>query len=122
MRTPNHPTQGGPDVHHLHRRHPPRRRARPHRPAGNPQPQREQQQRRRAAQSARLDVEPAGDTAAEDFLGRVLLAQALLDVATDDEHGRLPSTEANWTTCGRRPGYLADRLADLHTVATWANG
>jgi hypothetical protein len=67
-----------------------------------------------------LDVEPDGDVAAEDLLGRVLLAQALLDVATDDEHGRLPATEANWTTCGRRPGYLADRLAVLHTIATWA--
>lgn len=57
---------------------------------------------------------------AEDFLGRVLIAQALLPVATDDEHGRPAVQERNWTECGRRPGYLAERLAELHEVATWA--
>lgn len=61
-----------------------------------------------------------GETSAEDFLGRVLIAQALLTVATDDAHG-LPAVEdRNWTDCGRRPGYLADRLADLRRLATWA--
>ncbi len=61
-----------------------------------------------------------GETTAEDFLGRVLLAQALLDVTTDDEHGRPGHTDGNWITCGRRPGYLAGRLTDLHQIATWA--
>ena len=57
---------------------------------------------------------------AEDFLGRVLIAQALTDVATDDAHGRPAVHERNWTECGRRPGYLADRLTALHRLATWA--
>lgn len=61
-----------------------------------------------------------GGTTAEDFLGRVLLAQALLDVATDDVHGRPVVTEYRWTTGGRRPGYLAEKLAELHDVAQWA--
>ncbi|GAA4439201.1 hypothetical protein [Phytohabitans houttuyneae] len=61
-----------------------------------------------------------GETAAEDFLGRVLLAQALLDVATDDEHGRFAAREARWTECGRRPGHLAERLTELHEVALQA--
>ncbi len=67
-----------------------------------------------------VDVEEYGELTAEDMLGRVLLAQALLDVATDDEHGRLQVEDGNWTTCGRRPGYLADRLAHLQEIATWA--
>lgn len=56
----------------------------------------------------------------EDFLGRVLIAQAFLPVATDDEHGRPAVQERNWTECGRRPGYLAEKLAELHDIATWA--
>ena len=61
-----------------------------------------------------------GKAPAEDFLGRVLLAQALLDVTTDDEHGRPGIRVGNWIDCGRRPGYLADRLACLREIATWA--
>jgi hypothetical protein len=62
-----------------------------------------------------------GEAPAEDFLGRVLLAQALLDVTVDDEHGRPDVRDGNWITCGRRPGYLAERLAQLHEIATWAH-
>lgn len=61
-----------------------------------------------------------GETRADDFLGRVLIAQALLTVATDDAHGLPAVQERNWTDCGRRPGYLAERLTDLHRLATWA--
>lgn len=61
-----------------------------------------------------------GEAPAEDFLGRVLLAQGLLDVATDDERGLPGFREGNWIECGRRPGYMADRLAQLHEIATWA--
>lgn len=61
-----------------------------------------------------------GEAPAEDFLGRVVLAQALLDVTTDDENGRPGYADGNWTTCGRRPGYLADRLTQLDQIATWA--
>lgn len=57
-----------------------------------------------------------------DFLGRVLVAQATLDVATDDEHGKPTVIDGNFNfiDCGTPPGYLADRLAILHEVATWA--
>lgn len=61
-----------------------------------------------------------GETSAQDFLGRVLVAQALLDTAADDTNGRPAVEDHHWVECGRRPGYLADRLADLHRLATWA--
>lgn len=64
-----------------------------------------------------LPVEPDGVTPAEDFLGRILLAEALLDVATDDEHGTPTVTDGRWTSCGRDPGYLAGRLAELQEIA-----
>jgi hypothetical protein len=58
-----------------------------------------------------------GQAPAADILGRVLIAQALLDVATTDEHGH-PDGRG---TCGiRRPKYLANRLGQLHQLATWA--
>lgn len=55
----------------------------------------------------------------EDLLGRVLLAHALLDVATDDERGR-PAVTGRWTEWGTEPGYLAGRLAELADLASWA--
>jgi hypothetical protein len=64
---------------------------------------------------------------AQDFLGRILIAQAMLDVATDDAHGR-PTVEDTgsggmvWIECGVEPGYLAERLAILQDIATWAQG
>ncbi len=62
------------------------------------------------------------ERAAEDFLGRVLLAQALSEVATDDTRGLPARIEGgNWIDCGRRPGYLAERLTELHEIATWAH-
>ncbi|ROO82595.1 hypothetical protein EDD29_0076 [Actinocorallia herbida] len=64
--------------------------------------------------------EMGGEATAEDFLGRILIAQALLDVATDDEHGRPDVTDGRFFFGGQRPGYLADRLAELEEVATWA--
>jgi hypothetical protein len=67
-----------------------------------------------------LDNGDIGDTPAEDFLGRVLLAQALFAVTVDDEHGRPPIRDGRTTEGGRRPGYYADVLAELHKVATWA--
>jgi hypothetical protein len=63
-----------------------------------------------------------GEIAAEDFLGRVLLAQALTDVVTDDTRGLPARIEgAKWIDCGRRPGYLAERLTELHEIACWAH-
>lgn len=66
--------------------------------------------------------EPEGEATAEDFLGRVLLALALLDVSTDDEHGRPTVHDGRWVEVGRRPGYLAERLHQLHEIATAAQG
>ncbi|MFD0857163.1 hypothetical protein ACFQ07_33475 [Actinomadura adrarensis] len=71
---------------------------------------------------------------AEDFLGRILMARALLDVSTDDEHGRPAYTDngeslrglfgdgfqAEVIHGGRWPGYFADRLASLQEIAEWA--
>ncbi len=69
-----------------------------------------------------LPVEPEGEDLGERFAGRVLIAQALLGVTTDDEHGRPPITEGRFNWGGRRPGALAGHLATLHRVATWAAG
>lgn len=67
-----------------------------------------------------LPADPDGECPAEDFLGRVLVAQALQDTVCDDQRGTLSHTEGRVTWVGRRPGYIAERLADLHTLATWA--
>ncbi len=61
-----------------------------------------------------------GEAAAEDFLGRTLLALALVDAASDDETGRPAVQDGNWWPGGRRPGYLAGRLAELHELGLWA--
>lgn len=68
-----------------------------------------------------LAEEWGGEAHAEDFLGRTLLAQGLLDVATDDEHGRPTVYDGRDVWCGTAPGYLAGRLAELHQLATWAH-
>ncbi|GGM27604.1 hypothetical protein GCM10011608_10540 [Micromonospora sonchi] len=60
-----------------------------------------------------------GNTTGPDFLGRVLLALALLDTTTDVE-GRPEVVDGRWTEGGRRPGYLAERLTQLHDLALWA--
>jgi hypothetical protein len=62
-----------------------------------------------------------GETSAEDLLGRVLLAQALLDVTADDEDGRPEVSVGRLIECGRRPGYLAEKLSEVHAIATWAH-
>jgi hypothetical protein len=67
-----------------------------------------------------LTDDPDGEVPAQDLLGRVLLAQTLLDVATDDEHGLPDVQDGRWFEGGRQPGYLAGRLAELHQLATWA--
>lgn len=70
-----------------------------------------------------LGLDPEyGETTAADLLGRVLLAQALLDVTHDDEQGLPASTDGRWTWGARRPGYLAEKLAELHKLANTAQG
>lgn len=65
--------------------------------------------------------ETGGTHPAEDFLGRVLLAQGLLGAATDDEHGVPAVTDGRYFTGGRSPGHLAEVLAQLAEIATWAH-
>lgn len=60
-----------------------------------------------------------GTTTGPDFLGRVLLALALIGTTTDGV-GRPEVVDGRWTHGGRRPGYLAERLAELHHLASWA--
>jgi hypothetical protein len=71
-----------------------------------------------------LGIEPnqwdGGETTAEDFLGRVLIARALLDLQVDDEHGLPATQDGRFTWGGRRPGALAGRLAELQELAEWA--
>jgi len=64
--------------------------------------------------------ELAGECPGADFLGRVLTATALLDTVTEDYTPPVTDTLRGGATvvhCGRRPGYLADRLAALETIA-----
>ncbi|MFE6714043.1 hypothetical protein [Streptomyces sp. NPDC057695] len=64
-----------------------------------------------------LDVlgydELAGDAEADDFLGRVLVALALVPADT----GRPPTAEGRFVDCGRRAGYVLERLEDLRVLA-----
>ncbi|QGH75334.1 hypothetical protein I5G61_gp86 [Mycobacterium phage Quesadilla] len=67
-----------------------------------------------------LDPDWCGEMDAEAFLGRVLMALA---VSPADEG--MPSFEvagpgARMIEGARRPGYLQDRLAQLHELALWA--
>lgn len=68
-----------------------------------------------------LPAEPDGDIPADDMLGRVLIAQALVDVASADRQGLPAAVDGRWEDAGRRPGYLADRLATLADLATQAS-
>lgn len=69
-----------------------------------------------------LDPDWCGDMAAADFHGRVVLALAL---APADEgmpsydHVTAPGS-ARMIEGARRPGYLQERLAQLHQLSTWA--
>ena len=65
------------------------------------------------------DDEDGGEMTPTDFLGRVLVAQALspadagVPMYTESGDGR-------FINCGRPEGYLQDRLADLRELAEWA--
>ena len=61
-----------------------------------------------------------GDCPAEDFLGRVLIALAMVDTATDDVNGLPAVTEGNVHDLGRSPGHLAFRLGQLEAMARFA--
>lgn len=89
----------------------------------------------RVAQTLGIDLDPdwCGDMAAEDFLGRVLMALAISPadegmpshtLQPGDDAGVLFGTvrEGGPTIIAgaRRPGYLQERLAELHELALWA--
>ncbi|MEV7581562.1 hypothetical protein [Streptomyces erythrochromogenes] len=62
--------------------------------------------------------ELAGDAEAGDFLGRVLVALALVPV----DAGRPATAEGRFVVCGRRAGYIQERLEELHELAEGACG
>ncbi|MFD7559763.1 hypothetical protein ACFV9E_35235 [Streptomyces sp. NPDC059835] len=57
----------------------------------------------------------AGSTAAEDFLGRCLMALALEPA----DAGVPPVQDGGFVDCGRPVGYLQARLTELHALAAW---
>lgn len=66
-----------------------------------------------------------GSMSGEDLLGRVLVALALTpeDEGTDTYEAGPDEGHFQGGThifCGRRPGYLQDRLEQLHDIATFA--
>lgn len=61
------------------------------------------------------DEELGGDEEAEVFFGAVLLASGL----TPYDEGIPAHQEGNVIDCGRRPGYLQDRLDELRELASW---
>ncbi|MFJ2217939.1 hypothetical protein ACIQVO_35985 [Streptomyces sp. NPDC101062] len=56
-----------------------------------------------------------GQRTAEDFIGHVLIALAL----TPFDTGIPAVQDGNCIDLGRPAGYLQDRLADLHNLASW---
>lgn len=73
-----------------------------------------------AALGFSLDPDWVGEMEARDFQGRVLLALA---ISPADEG--MPSYEhvgpgARMIEGARRPGYLQERLGQLHELASWA--
>lgn len=54
-----------------------------------------------------------GSAAGADFMGRVLMAQGLLE----PDAGVAATQDGNWIECGRPTGYTDERLAQLWKVA-----
>ena len=61
-----------------------------------------------------------GSMDARDFLGRVLLAQALTPLDAGIPAHALPGTNARVINCGRPAGYTQDRLDALHKIGMYA--
>lgn len=89
----------------------------------------------RVCQALGIDLDPdwCGDMAAEDFLGRVLMALAISPADEgmpshvlqpgDDAGALLGTVREDGPTIiagARRPGYLQERLTELHDLALWA--
>lgn len=55
-----------------------------------------------------------------DFLGRVLLAIAVSPTDAGVPTYETPGTGPQWIECGRREGYLHEKLTVLRSLAEWA--
>lgn len=69
-----------------------------------------------------LDPDWCGDMAADLFMGRVVMGLALTPAdegMPSYEHVTAPG-QARFIEGARRPGYVQERLAQLHTLAQWA--
>src|SRR5690606_18392889 len=64
-------------------------------------------------------VDLCGQSTPDDFLGRVLLAEAVSPVDEGVPAHALPGPGASVVDCDRHPGYLGERLAQLRAVADW---
>lgn len=64
--------------------------------------------------------ETYGEAAPGDFKARITLARALLDMATDDTHGRPAVHDGTRHYGGRAPGQLAELLNELEALADQA--
>ena len=61
-----------------------------------------------------------GSLGAEDFLGRVLMALAVLPVDAGVPAHEVPGPGARVVECGRSEGYAQERLGQLRELADWA--
>lgn len=85
----------------------------------------------RVCQALGIELDPdwCGNSDAEVFLGRVLLALALSPADEGIPAHEIPfgvpgrpawTGQARFIECGHAPGYLQDRLAQLRELADWA--
>lgn len=63
--------------------------------------------------------ELVGECQPDDFFGRVMLAQAIAPTDAGVPAYTAPGRGVQMIHCGRRPGYLADRLIVLSELAQW---
>lgn len=69
------------------------------------------------AAALRIDLGDSGSEKAELFCDRV---QSALRAEPVDA-GQPAAVDGNWTYCGRRPGYLQDKLGQLLEIVRWAS-
>jgi len=77
----------------------------------------------RVASTLGIDLEEggwAGEMDARDFLGRVLLALAVEPQDSGIPAHEVPTGGPRWIDCGRREGYVQERLTNLHDLAQHA--
>lgn len=67
-----------------------------------------------------MDPDWSGEMEARDFQGRVLMALAISPADEGMPAYDVPGSGARMIEAGRRPGYLQERLGQLHQLAQWA--